>query len=198
MLTPLGSRVCPLSIRNASMLCVLSHEMWVWVSMGWVPCFYYVVIAGEMFRNSSVFTHLNLQPKLLYELWEDLHIFIFHKFLFGAIFAATAYYFGRCSIVFLGFHGACSTRKFIKEINYAPEKFRWHHWDSNPWPLLCLCCTLVMKPLSRDQVNLLVSCVPVKEMINETNAREVRFNSPEFLRCIYTRQLPKLWSKCKA
>ena len=42
-----------------------------------------------------------------------------------------------------------------------------------------------MKPLSRDQVNLLVSCVPVKEMINETNAREVRFNSPEFLRCIH-------------
>ena len=40
----------------------------------------------------------------------------------------------------------------------------------------------VMKPLSRDQVNLLVSCtfVPVKEMMNETNTREVRFNSAEF------------------
>ena len=93
-------------------------------------------------KQLFVFTHLNLQPKLLYELWEDSHIFIFHKFLFGAIFAATAYYFGRCSIVFLGCQGACSPRKFIKEINYAPEKFRWHHWDSNPWPLLCLCCAL--------------------------------------------------------
>ena len=39
-----------------------------------------------------------------------------------------------------------------------------------------------MKPLSWEQVNLLGSCVPVKEIVNERNVR-ISLKPPEFSRC---------------
>ena len=45
--------------------------------------------------------------------------------------------------------------------------------------LFYACAVLwVMKPLSRDQVTLLVSCVAVKDMMNEMLVKSRRFNSP--------------------